>query len=48
MAEKPKKKKTARKKRGTYEDKTVVKGTFLDIIKSAVKHADKKKKENDS
>jgi hypothetical protein len=32
-----------RAKRGKYDDKTVVKSSFLDIVKAAVKGADKKK-----
>lgn len=37
------KKPTERKKRGKYEDKTPIKGSFLEIIQAAVNDAEKKK-----
>ena len=39
MAEK--KKATPKKKRGEYEKPLKVNGSFLDIVKASVKHADK-------
>ena len=38
------KKVTEPKKRGKYDDKLAVKGTFMDIMTAAVKHADKNSK----
>ncbi|HYG17065.1 MAG TPA: hypothetical protein VEC12_15005 [Bacteroidia bacterium] len=43
MTEKKKKKPAPKKKRGKYTEKLEVKGSFLDIMKAAVKNADKKK-----
>ena len=39
---KAEKKKEERKKRGQYDEKIAVKGTFLDIMTAAAQHADKK------
>jgi hypothetical protein len=39
---KAEKKKTERKKRGEYEQPLKVNGSFMDIMKAAVKDADKK------
>ncbi len=45
MPEKPKKTVAKpRKKRGNYEEPLKVNGSFLDIVKSAVKDAEKKPK----
>ena len=41
--EKPKKE---RVKRGKYDEKLAVKGTFLEIMQAAVKHADKNSGKN--
>jgi len=41
---KAEKKATEKKKRGKYDEKLAVKGTFMDIIGAAVKHADKNSK----
>jgi len=40
-----KKKATPRNKRGQYDEPFKVKGSFLDIVKSAVKDAENKPKE---
>ena len=40
--EEVKPKKEAKKNRGKYDEKLAVKGSFMDIIKSAVKDADNK------
>ena len=38
------KKKDEGKKRGNYDEKLQVNGSFMDIMKAAVKHADKNSK----
>lgn len=38
------KKAPATKKRGKYDEKLAVKGSFLEIMQAAVKHADKNSK----
>ena len=43
MAKAPKKAPAA-KKRGKYDEKLAVKGTFLDLIQASMKHADKNSK----
>ncbi len=35
------KKVTDKKKRGNYDEKLAVKGTFMEIMQAAAKHADK-------
>ncbi len=42
MAKEEIKKISERKKRGNYEDKIPIKGSFLDIVKAVVKDADKR------
>ena len=38
------KKATERTKRGKYDEKLAVKGTFLEIMQASMKHADKNSK----
>ena len=41
MAKAEKKKPDEKKKRGKYDEKLAVEGSFMDIMKSAVKHREK-------
>ncbi|WP_161499249.1 hypothetical protein [Flavipsychrobacter stenotrophus] len=44
MAKAVKKKAPVKKERGTYEEPLTVNGSFMDIMKAAVKHADNNSK----
>ncbi len=48
MAKQLKKKasKTEGKKRGKYDEKLTISGSFLDVIKASTKHADNNSKKN--